>query len=325
MTKAVRIHEAGGPDKLVYEDTAVGDPGPGEVRLRHGAIGLNFIDVYMRAGVYPLTFPAILGMEGAGHIVALGEGVTEFAEGDRVAYSTMTAPGAYAEERLIGADQLVALPDNIDDKTAASVIFQGMTAAYLVSRTYPVKKGDTILMQAAAGGVGQILTQWANHLGATVIGTVGSDEKAALAKKSGCHHVINYQTENFVERVAEITGGAGVNVVYDGVGKDTFDGGLDCLAPLGTMVVFGAASGPVEPVNPMTLAAKGSVYLTRPTLKTHVAKRDDMVALANSLFAVLASGAVKPNCGQEYALADARKAHEDLEARKTTGATVLLP
>lgn len=325
MTKAIRIHEPGGPDKLIYEDIAVAEPGPGEVRIRHGAIGVNYIDVYMREGVYPMDLPAVPGMEGAGVVVAVGNGVGDFKEGDRIAYTTMTAPGAYADERIIPAHQLVALPDGIDDKTAAATIFQGMTVEYLVCRTYPVKKGDVVLMQAAAGGIGQLLTQWAGHIGATVIGTVGSDEKADLARKNGCHHVINYQTENFVERVRDITGGEGVDVVYDGVGKTTFDGGLDCLKPLGMMVVFGAASGPVDPVNPMTLAAKGSLYLTRPTLKTYIAKREDLVMSAGRVFDMLASGALKPQCGQEYALADAGKAHEDLEARKTAGSTILIP
>ena len=324
-TKAIRIHQAGGPEVLKYEDAPLKSPAPGEVLVRHAAIGLNYIDVYMRNGLYPLNLPQILGIEGAGEIIAVGDGVTEFTAGDRVAYSTMTAPGAYCEMRTIPADQVVKLPGGIDYKTAAAVIFQGMTTEYLVRRTYEVKAGDTVLMQAAAGGVGTMLCQWAKHLGATVIGTVGSDAKAELAKQNGCHHVINYNNEDFVARVKEITDGRGVDVVYDGVGKATFAGGLDCLRPRGMMVVFGNASGPVDPVAPLTLSAKGSLYLTRPTLKTYISTREEIVLSATRVFDVVSSGAVKMHVGQEYALADTRKAHEDLEARKTTGATVIIP
>ena len=325
MSKAMRIHQYGGPEVLRWEEVEVGDPGPGQIRVRHGAVGLNYIDIYHRTGLYPLpTLPWTLGMEGAGRVEAVGEGVTEFQVGDRVAYASPPV-GAYAETRLIAADRVVALPDAIDDRTAAAMMLQGMTAHYLLRRTYRVQPGDTILLHAAAGGVGLIASQWARSLGATVIGTVGSDEKAELARAHGCHHVIVYSRENFVERVREITHGQGVAVVYDSVGKDTFMGSLDCLQPLGMMVSFGNASGPVPPFEPGILAAKGSLFFTRPTLMTYTAKREDLVASAGELFYVVGSGAVNIEVRQTYPLADAAQAHRDLEARKTTGSTVLLP
>ncbi|MCP5197786.1 MAG: quinone oxidoreductase [Gammaproteobacteria bacterium] len=325
MSKAVRIHEYGGPEVLRWEEVEVGDPGPGQLRVRHAAIGLNYIDVYHRTGLYPLpSLPWTLGMEGAGRVEAIGEGVTTFRVGDRVAYASPPV-GAYAEVRLIPADRVVALPDMIDDRTAAAMMLQGMTAQYLLRRTYRVQPGDAILLHAAAGGVGLIVSQWARQLGALVIGTVGSDEKAELARAHGCHHVIVYSRENFVERVREITNGAGVAVVYDSVGKETFMGSLDCLRPLGMMVSFGNASGPVPPFEPSMLSAKGSLFLTRPTLMTYTAKREDLVASAAELFEAITIDAVKIEVRQTYPLAETAQAHRDLEARKTTGSTVLLP
>ncbi|HAO32953.1 MAG TPA: quinone oxidoreductase [Candidatus Competibacter sp.] len=325
MSKAIRIHQHGGPEVLRWEEVETGEPGPGQVRIRHGAVGLNYIDVYHRTGLYPLpSLPWILGMEGAGKIEAVGEGVTEFKLGDRVAYASPPV-GAYAEVRLMAADRVVALPDAISDKTAAAMMLQGMTAQYLLRRTYRVQPGDAILFHAAAGGVGLMASQWARHLGATVIGTVGSDEKAELARAHGCHHVIVYSRENFTERVREITGGQGVAAVYDSVGKDTFMGSLDCLRPMGMLVSFGNASGPVPAFEPGILAAKGSLFLTRPTLMSYTAKRADLVASAGELFEVVASGAVKIEVHQSYPLAETAQAHRDLEARKTTGSTVLLP
>ena len=325
MPKAIRIHEHGGPEVLRWEEVEVGEPGPGQLRVRHGAVGLNYIDVYHRTGLYPLpSLPWTLGMEGAGQVGAVGEGVTEFKPGDRVAYASPPV-GAYAEVRLMPADRVVALPDAIDDRTAAAMMLQGMTAQYLLRRTYRVQPGDAILLHAAAGGVGLIASQWARHLGATVIGTVGSEEKAELARAHGCHHTILYNRENFVERVREITGGQGVAVVYDSVGKGTFMGSLDCLRPLGMMVSFGNASGPVPPFEPGILAAKGSLFFTRPTLMTYTAQRADLLASAAELFEVVSSGAVKIEVRQTYPLAETARAHRDLEARKTTGSTVLLP
>ena len=325
MPKAIRIHEYGGPEVLRWEEVEVGDPGPGQLRVRHAAVGLNYIDVYHRTGLYPLpSLPWTLGMEGAGRVEAVGEGVTEFKIGDRVAYASPPV-GAYAEVRLIPADRVVALPDAIDDQTAAAMMLQGMTAHYLLRRTDRVQPGDTILLHAAAGGVGLIASQWARHLGATVIGTVGSDEKAELARAHGCHHVIVYSRENFVERVREITGGQGVAAVYDSVGQATFMGSLDCLRRLGMMVSFGNASGPVPPFEPGILAAKGSLFLTRPTLMTYTAKRADLLASATELFEAVVDGAVKIEVRQTYPLAETAQAHRDLEARQTTGSTVLLP
>ncbi|MCB1919996.1 MAG: quinone oxidoreductase [Candidatus Competibacteraceae bacterium] len=325
MSKAIRIHEYGGPEVLRWEDVNVGEPGAGQLRIRQAAIGLNYIDVYHRTGLYPLpSLPWTLGMEGAGRVEAVGEGVTEFQVGDRVAYASPPV-GAYAEVRLIPADRVVALPETIDDQTAAAMMLQGMTAQYLLRRTYRVQPGDAILLHAAAGGVGLIASQWARQLGALVIGTVGSDEKAEIARAHGCHHAIVYSRENFVDRVRDITNGQGVAVVYDSVGKETFMGSLDCLRPLGMMVSFGNASGPVPPFEPGILAAKGSLFLTRPTLMTYTAKREDLVATAAELFEVIAINAVNIEVRQTYLLAEAAQAHRDLEARKTTGSTVLLP
>ncbi|NQU57619.1 MAG: quinone oxidoreductase, partial [Rhodospirillales bacterium] len=309
MTKAIRIHETGGPDVLKWEDVEVGAPGPGQARVRHSAIGLNYIDVYGRTGLYPLpSLPHVLGMEGAGTVEAIGEGVSEVAPGDRVAY-VAAPPGAYAEERLVAADRLVKLPDDISEDTAAAMMLQGMTAQYLLRQTYNVKAGDTILIHAAAGGVGLIVCQWAKHLGATVIGTVGSDEKATLAKAHGCDHAIVYTRENFKDRVQEITSGAGLNVVYDSIGKDTFMDSLDCLMPLGMMVTFGNATGPVADFPPGILGQKGSLFLTRPTLFTYIAKRENLLAMAADLFKVVQSGEVKIEINQTYDLKDTAQAH----------------
>lgn len=324
MTKAIRIHEFGGPEKMVWEDVAVGAPGPGQARVRHRASGLNFIDVYQRTGLYKLPLPLALGMEGAGVVEAVGEGVINVKPGDRVAYSAQP-PGSYSEARLFAADRLVTLPEGIAFDTAAAMMLKGMTVAYLVKRTFKVEPGMTVLFHAAAGGVGLIACQWLAAIGATVIGTVGSDAKAALAKSHGCHHAIVYTRENFVDRVKEVTGGKGVSVVYDSVGKDVWQGSLDCLAPLGMYVNFGNASGPVPPVEPLLLAQKGSLFLTRPTLFTYTAKREDLVATANDLFEVVLNGRVKIEIAQRYAMKDAAQAHRDLEARKTTGSSVLLP
>ena len=324
MTKAIRIHQPGGPEEMVWEEVAVGDPGPGEARVRHTAVGLNFIDVYHRTGLYPLpALPATIGMEAAGVVEAVGDGVDDLAVGDRIAYAG--PPGAYSEARLMPAKRLVKLPDGIDDRQAAAMMLKGMTAEYLLHRTYPVKAGETILIHAAAGGVGTIACQWAKHLGATVIGTVGTRQKAELAAAHGCDHPIVTSETDFVARVKEITGGAGVPVVYDSVGKDTFDGSLDCLSPRGLLALFGQSSGPVPPFDLGQLAAMGSLYVTRPTLLTYAASRDDLLATANALFEVVRSGAVRIEVNQTYALADAAQAHRDLEARKTTGSTVLLP
>jgi NADPH2:quinone reductase len=323
MPHAIRLYKTGGPEVLVSEEVEVGRPGPGEARIRHTAVGLNFVDVYYRKGVYPIPLPSGLGGEGAGVVKEVGAGVTDLKPGDRVAYGN--APlGAYAEERLIPADRLMKLPDAIDDKTAAAMMLKGLTVQYLIRQTYRVKAGETILLHAAAGGVGLILDQWAKHLGATVIGTVSTDEKAKLAKAHGCAHTILYTREDFVKRVDEITGGKKVPVVYDSVGKDTFLKSLDCLAPLGFAVLFGQSSGNVEPLNLGLLAQRGSLYVTRPTLNTYAARRENLLAMAKELFDVVLSGAVKIEVNQTYPLKDAAKAHADLEARKTTGSTVLL-
>ena len=324
MVKAVRISRSGGPEVMEYVDVEVGEPGPGEVRIRQAAIGLNYIDVYFRTGAYPQDFPAGLGMEGAGTIEAVGAGVTHVKVGDRVAYASRPT-GAYAEARVMPAAVLVRLPDAISFETGAAMMLQGLTVQYLFRRTYPLKGGETILFHAAAGGVGLIACQWARAIGVTMIGTVGSDEKAALAKSHGCVHTINYNTENFVERVKEITGGKGVPVVYDSIGKDTFIGSLDCLAPLGLMVSYGSASGPVPPFGLQELASRGSLFITRPTLFTYSAKRDDLETMAAELFGMVESGKVKIEINQRYALKDVGQAHRDLEARKTTGSTILLP
>lgn len=322
MTSAIRVHETGGPEVLKWEQVSVAEPGPGQVRLRHGAVGLNFIDVYFRIGLYPTELPFTPGLEASGVVEAVGDGVTELSAGDRVAYAAPPV-GAYSEMRLMPADRLVKVPDGVSDEVAAAMMLKGMTAHYLLRRTYRVKAGDTILFHAAAGGVGLIACQWAKHLGATVIGTVGSDEKAELAAAHGCDHPIVYTRENFVERVKAITGGEGVPVVYDSVGKDTFMNSLDCLRPLGIMVLFGQSSGPVPPIDPGILAPKGSLFLTRPTLMTYTAKRDDLVVAAEELFEVVQSGAVKLEINQRFALKDAAEAHRALEARQTTGSTIL--
>lgn len=323
MPHAMRIHEHGGAEKMRWETVEVGDPGPGQVRVRNTAVGLNFVDIYQRNGLYPMQLPFTLGSEGAGVVEAVGPKVKELKVGDRVAYSGPI--GAYAEVLLRPADRLVKIPAGVDDKTAAAMMLKGLTAHYLIRRTYRVKKGDTVLMHAAAGGVGQILCQWAKYLGATVIGTVGSDDKVELAKKAGCKHVIVLGREKFPERVKEITKGKGVPVVYDGVGKDTFMDSLDCLQPMGLMASFGNASGAVPPFNAGILAQKGSLFLTRPTLVHYTASREDLVKAARELFAVVKGGAVKIRINQTYALRDAAQAQNDLEARKTTGSTVLIP
>ena len=324
MPNAIRFHAPGGPEVLRWEEVAVGDPGPGEARVRHHAVGLNYIDIYHRTGAYPLPMPSGIGLEGAGVVEAVGRGVTEVKAGDRVAYAGGPI-GAYAEVRNIPADRLVTLPDAIDFKTGAAMMLQGMTAQYLLRRTCPVQAGDTILIHAAAGGVGLIVCQWARALGVTVIGTVGSDEKAALAKARGCDHAIVYTRENFTERVKEITGGKGVRVVYDSIGKDTFMGSLESLRPLGMMALFGAASGPVPPFDLGLLAKMGSLFITRPTLFTYTAQRADLLAIAGDLCDMVVSGKVKIEVNQTYALKDAAQAQIDLVARKTTGSTVLLP
>jgi len=324
MAKAIRINGVGGPEVMEYVDVEVGEPGPGEARVRQMACGLNYIDVYFRTGAYPQPLPAGLGMEGSGVVEAVGEGVTHVKPGDRVAYAGRPT-GAYAELRVMPASILVKLPDSIDFETGAAMMLQGLTVQYLFRRTYPLKGGETILFHAAAGGVGLIACQWARAIGVTMIGTVGSDEKAALAKAHGCTHTINYNTENFVERVKEITGGKGVPVVYDSIGKDTFTGSLDCLSPLGMMVSFGSASGPVPAFTLNELASRGSLFITRPSLFSYTAKREDLDIMAADLFGMVSSGKVKIDINQRYALKDVGQAHRDLEARKTTGSTILLP
>jgi len=323
MPHAIRMHETGGPEVMRWEEVEVGPPGPGEVRVRNTALGLNFIDTYHRTGLYPMPLPTTLGMEGAGVVEAVGPKVKGFKAGDRVAYANPI--GSYAEVCLRPVARLVKIPTGVDDKIAAAIMLKGMTAWYLCKRTFKVGKGQTILVHAAAGGVGQILSQWAKYLGATVIGTVGSEEKGALAKKAGCKHVIVTSKEDFVARVKEITKGQGVPVVYDGVGKDTFMGSLDCLAPRGYMVSFGNASGAVTQFNPGLLAAKGSLFLTRPTLFNYTATPEDLAAAARDLFAVVKKKVVKISINQTYPLREAAQAHRDLEARKTTGSTILLP
>jgi NADPH:quinone reductase len=324
MPAAIRVHQTGGPEVLTYEDVATPAPAHGEVLLRQHASGVNYIDTYYRNGLYKApSMPFILGAEGAGEVIALGEGVTGIKVGDRVAYAGSN--GSYAVERVYPADRLVPLPDAISYEQAAGMMLKGMTAQYLVRRTFRVEHGQTVLVHAAAGGVGLIICQWAKSLGATVIGTVGSQDKADLAKANGADHTVLYREEDWVKRVAEITDGRKCAVVYDGVGKDTYPGSLDCLKPLGMWVSFGNASGPVEPVPILTLAQKGSLYATRPTLGTYVAEHKDLLATARDLFDVVASGKVKIPVNQRYALKDARKAHEDLEGRATTGSSVLLP
>lgn len=325
MSKAFRIHQYGGPEVLKWEDVSVGDPGPGQVRLRHTAVGLNFVDTYMRSGLYKLpSLPSGIGQEAAGIIDAVGPGVSGFTVGQRVAYGIGPAD-AYAEARLFPAERLVPLPDAIDDRTAAALMLKGLTTWYLIRRIHPVQAGETILLHAAAGGVGLILTQWAKHLGATVIGTVGTDEKAAVAKAHGCDHVIVYSREDFTKRVREITAGVGVPVVYDSVGAATWEGSLDCLRPTGMMVTFGNASGKPPAIEPATLASKGSLFLTRPSLGHYVPTPDILLGAARELFDVVTAGHVRIEINQTYRLAEAAQAQRDLEARKTTGCTVLLP
>jgi NADPH:quinone reductase len=321
MPKAIRIYENGGPDVMKWEDVTVGEPGAGEARVRHHAVGLNYIDVYFRSGLYKQPLPGSVGQEGAGVVEAVGAGVTEVKVGDRVAYAG-GGPGAYAEVRNVAAKLLVRLPDGLSFEQGAAMMLQGMTVEYLFHRIYKVQPGDTILLHAAAGGVGLIACQWAKALGATVIGTVGSDEKAAIARAHGCDHTIVYTRENFVERVKAITGGKGVPVVYDSIGKDTWPASLDCLRPLGMMVSFGNASGPIPPINGLDLSQRGSLYFTRPTLMTFTTDRAILVDMAKNLFDVVIGGKVKIEINQRYALADAAQAHRDLEARKTTGTTV---
>jgi len=324
MTKQIRIHENGGPDVLRYEDAALGAPGPGQVRLRQTAVGLNFIDVYQRSGLYPLPLPSGIGLEGAGTVEAVGNGVANLQPGDRIAYAG-GPPGAYAAARIMPAAPLVKLPDTIKDEQAAAMMLQGLTAYYLIHRTYRAKLGDTVLLHAAAGGVGLIACQWLSALGVTVIGTVGSEEKAALARAHGCAHTILYREENIAERVRAITDGAGVPVVFDSVGKDTWEASLDSLSPLGLMVSYGNASGAVPPFAVGQLASKGSLFVTRPMLATYMARREDLETAANALFTVVADGTVKIAALQSYPLADAAQAHRDLEARKTSGSTILIP
>jgi NADPH:quinone reductase len=324
MAKAIQYARTGGPEVMEVVDVEVGEPGPGEARVRNHAIGLNFIDVYFRNGLYPAPLPGGLGQEGAGVVEAVGPGVTHVQAGDRVAYAARPN-GAYSELRTMPADILVKLPDAIDFETGAAMMLQGLTVQYLFRRTYPLKAGDTILFHAAAGGVGLIACQWARAMGVNLIGTVGSNEKAALAKAHGAAHVINYNSEDVVQRVLEITNGAKVPVVYDSVGKDTFLRSLDCLQPLGLMVSFGNSSGAVPPFALSELASRGSLYITRPTLQTYAAKREDLEAMAADLFQMVASGKIKIEIHQRFPLADAAQAHAALEARRTTGKTILLP
>lgn len=324
MSHAIRFHRTGGPEVLQWEEVGVGEPGPGEVRVRHAAVGLNFIDTYHRSGLYPVPLPSGIGLEGAGTVEALGPGVTHLQVGDRVAYAGGPL-GAYSEARLIPADRLIRLPDSLSFETGAAMMLQGLTAAYLLRRTYRVQKGDTVLIHAAAGGVGLIACQWAKALGATVIGTVSTEAKAELARAHGCDHPILYTREDFARRVRDITGGEGVPVVYDGIGKDTFTGSLDSLRPLGTMVSFGNASGPVGLIDPLLLSQKGSLFFTRPTLMHYTARRADLEALATELLGVVTSGQVKIEVHQRFPLQQAAAAHIALEGRQTTGSTVLLP
>jgi NADPH2:quinone reductase len=325
MVAAVRVHKYGGPEVLTYEEIEVGAPGPGQIKLKQYACGVNYIDTYFRMGMYPspVGLPFVAGNEGAGEVTAVGPGVTDIKVGDRVGY--VVPLGGYAAERLLPADRAVKLPDQISYEQAAAIMLKGMTAEYLLRRTFKVEKGHTILVHAAAGGVGLLLCQWANALGATVIGTVGSEEKAALAKANGAHHTILYRKENFVEKVKQITGGKLCDVVYDGVGKDTFPASLDCIRPLGMFVSFGSASGPIEAFNINLLQTKGSLFATRPTLNTYAAKREDLLAIAQDTFDAVLSGKIKIPINQKYPLKEAVKAHRDLEGRQTTGASILIP
>lgn len=324
MSIAIVMSETGGPEVLRPVDHDPGAPGPGEVRVRHAAIGLNFIDVYHRTGGYPLPLPATPGLEGAGTVVAVGADVTSFRVGDRIAYAGGPA-GAYASERLIPADRIVALPDSLSFEQGAAMMLQGLTAEYLLRRTFPISAGDRLLIHAAAGGVGQIVCQWAKHLGATVLGTVGSPAKAEIARAKGCDHPILYRDEDFVAKVRALTDGDGVDVVYDSVGRDTFLGSLDCLRPRGMLVSFGQSSGPIDTFNPALLAQKGSLFLTRPSLFHYIAKPEELAEAAAALFAVVESGALTIEIGARYPLAEVARAHADLEARKTTGSVILIP
>jgi NADPH2:quinone reductase len=324
MPITIRFHRTGGPEVLQLEDLPAGEPGPGQVRVRHTAIGVNYIDTYHRTGLYPLPLPAVPGTEAAGVVEAVGAGVTLVAPGDRVAYAGGT-PGSYCQVRVMPPDRLLKLPAGVDDRQAAAMLLKGMTVQYLVTRTFPVKPGDTVLLHAAAGGVGLIACQWLKALGATVIGTVGTDEKAALARAHGCDHAIVYTREDFAARVRELTGGRGVPVVFDPVGKSTFQGSLDCLQPRGTMVSFGNASGAVPPVDLLQLSTRGSLYVTRPTLVSYTSTRVELEATAADLFEMVSTGKVKVGVSATYPLAEAAQAHRDLEARKTTGSLVLLP
>ena len=325
MVAAVRVHKVGGPEVLMYEEIELAAPGQGQVRVRQHASGVNFIDTYFRMGMYPspVGLPFIVGNEAAGEVIAVGPGVTDLKVGDRVAY--VVALGCYAAERVVPADRVIKLPPNISYEQAAAMMLKGMTAEYLLRRTFKVEKGMNVLMHAAAGGVGLILCQWANYLGANVIGTVGSKDKAALAKANGCHHTILYREEDFVARVKDITGGKLCDVVYDGIGNATFPGSLDCIRPLGMFVSFGSSSGQIDAFNINILQTKGSLFATRPTLNTYAAKREDLLAIANDLFDVVGKGAVKIPINQKYALRDAAKAHRDLEGRATTGSSILIP
>jgi NADPH2:quinone reductase len=324
MPNAIRIHQPGGPEVLQWESVAVGEPGPGEARVRHTAVGLNYIDTYHRSGLYKLPLPSGIGVEAAGVVEAVGPGVTDISKGDRVAYGG-ASPGSYAEVRVMPADKLVKLPDDVSDRTAATVMLKGLTVQYLFRQTFPLKGGETILFHAAAGGVGLIACQWARALGVTLIGTVGSDEKAALAKANGCAHTIVYTRENFVERVKEITGGKGVPVVYDSIGKDTFPASLDCLKPRGLFVSFGSSSGPIAAFDIGLLVQKGSLFATRPSIAGYAVTRQDLLKMADEMLALVKGGKIVSEARQTYALKDAAQAHRDLEARKTTGATLLLP
>ena len=324
MPHAIRLHTTGGPEVLTFEEVTIGAPGPAEARIRHTAIGLNYIDTYHRTGQYPQALPAGIGLEGAGVVEAVGPGVDWIKPGDRVAYSG-GAPGSYATHRVMLAERLVKIPDGIDDVTAATLMLKGLTVQYLFRQTYPLKGGETILFHAAAGGVGLIACQWARALNVTMIGTVGSDAKAELARANGCAHTIVYTREDFVARTKELTGGKGVSVVYDAIGKDTFPQSLDCLSPRGTFVSYGSSSGPVPPFNIMLLAQKGSLYATRPTLFTYAATRASLTAMADEVFALVLAGKIKSEARQTFALKDAAEAHRSLESRATTGATVLLP
>jgi NADPH2:quinone reductase len=324
MPRAIRIHQPGGPEVMQLEEVEVGDPGPGEARVRHTAIGVNYLDTYHRSGAYKLALPATIGMEGAGIVEAVGAGVTDIRPGDRVAYCTGT-PGSYSEVRVMPAERLVPLPAGISERMAVAMMLKGLTTQYLFRQTRELKDGETILFHAAAGGVGLIACQWARALGATMIGTVGSDEKAELAKAHGCAHTIVYTRENFVERVKALTGGKGVPVVYDGVGKDTFPASLDCLVPRGLFVSYGNASGLIPPVDIMLLSQKGSLYLTRPTLFTYAQPRSNLLAMSRELFDMVQSGRIKVEASKTYPLADAAQAHRDLHARRTTGSVILIP